>query len=198
MYSVLMAYPAKTDRASILNVAMKLVEDGGAESLAIRSVAATLGLAPNALYRYFESLAALEAAVAEEARLQMLEVMHKAAGRRGPAESIRAVSEAYLRFAQERPRVFALYLKTSGPDSDIPQCTPLCARNTEFFLEQVTRVYGEKRAPEASLALWASLHGMAVLREAGVLSAAQSSASLRFSLQMWIDGASCSTTGKSR
>ncbi len=168
---------------------MKQVEDEGVESLAIRSVASTLGLAPNALYRYFESLAALEAAVAEEARLQMLEVMRKAAGRKGPAESIRTISEAYLRFAHEEPRVFALYLKTSAAHSDGPQCTPQCTRNTEFFLEQVTRVYGEKRAVEASHALWALLHGLAVLREAGVLSAAQSSASLKFSLKMWIGGA---------
>lgn len=185
-----MAYPAKTDRASILNAALKQVEDEGVESLAIRSVASMLGLAPNALYRYFESLAALEASVAEEARQQMLEVMQKAAGRKGPAETIRAISKAYLRFAFERPQVFALYLKTSGPDSNIPQCTPLCARNTEFFLQQVTRVYGETHALEASLALWASLQGLAVLREAGVLSAAQSSASLKFSLRMWISGAS--------
>ncbi len=77
----------------------------------------------------------------------------------------------------------------SGAHSDSPQCTPQCDRNTEFFLEQVTRVYGEKRAWEASLALWAFLHGLAVLREAGVLSAAQSSMSLKFSLQIWIDGA---------
>ena len=181
-----MAYPAKTDRANILNAAMKQVENEGVESLAIRSVASTLGLAPNALYRYFESLAALEAAVAEEARLKMLDIMQKAAGRKGPAETIRAMSEAYLRFAHEQPRVFALYLKTSGAQSDNPQC----ARNTEFFLEQVTRVYGEKRASEASLALWASLHGLAVLRKAGVLSPAQSSITLKFSLRMWIDQAS--------
>jgi AcrR family transcriptional regulator len=191
-----MAYPAKTDRGSILHAAMKQVESEGIDSLAIRSVASTLGLAPNALYRYFESLATLKAAVAEEARLQMLEVMQKAARRKGPAESIRAISEAYLRFAHEQPRVFAIYLKTSGPDSNIPQCTPLCARNTEFFLEQVTRVYGEKRAWDASLALWATLHGLAVLREAGVLSGSQSSTSLKFSLKMWIEGALSSSDDK--
>lgn len=188
-----MTYPAKTDRASILNAAMKQVESEGVQSLAIRSVASTLGLAPNALYHYFESLAALEAAVAEEARLRMLEAMQKAAGRKGPAESIRAISEAYLRFAHQQPRVFALCLKTSSAVSDRPQCTPQCARNNEFFLEQVTRIYGVKRASAASTALWGSLHGLAVLREAGVLSAVQASASLRFSLQLWIDGASGST-----
>ena len=181
----LVAYPAKTDRTSILRAALQQVESEGAEQLAIRSLAAKLGLAPNALYRYFESLAALAAAVAEEARLQMLEAMQKAADRKGPVETVRAISEAYLRFSHERPRVFALYLKTSGSEEKTPQC----ARNTDFFLQQVTRVYGEHRAYEASHALWAYLHGLAVLRSAGVLSAAQESASLGFGLQMWLDGA---------
>ena len=185
-----MAYPAKTDRGSILNAAMKQVEREGVESLAIRSVASTLGLAPNALYRYFDSLAALEEAVAEEARRRMLEIMQKAARRKGPAESIQAVSEAYLRFAHQQPRVFAIQLKTSGAPSDNPQCTPQCARTTEFFHGQVTRVYGEKRAVEAAHALWAFLYGVAVLRKTGVLTPAQSSTSLKFFVQMWIDGAS--------
>src|ERR1700760_1397024 len=159
----MMAYPAKTDRDSILAAALEQVESEGLENLAIRSVAAKLQLAPNALYRYFESLSALELAVAEEVRFQMLEVMQKVVGRKGPTESIRAISEAYLNFAHQRPRVFALYLK----NSDSP--TPQCARNTEFFIEQVTRVYGEERAPMAAHALWAQLHGLAVLLGAGVL-----------------------------
>jgi AcrR family transcriptional regulator len=109
----LMAYPSKTDRESILAAALEEVESEGLENLAIRSVAAKLGLAPNALYRYFENLSALELAVAEEVRFQMLGVLQKVIGRKGPSESIRAISEAYLRFAQERPRAFALYLKNS-------------------------------------------------------------------------------------
>jgi AcrR family transcriptional regulator len=180
-----MAYPAKTDRRSVLAAAMEQVESEGVENLAIRSVAAKLGVAPNALYRYFESLAALEAALAEEARLQMLGMMQKAAGRKGPSKTIRAISEAYLRFAQQRPRLFALYLKTSGANSRTPQCT----RNTEFFLEQVTRVYGEERAWKASHFLWAFLHGLAVLLDAGVLPAEEAFNSLHFGLQIWIDGA---------
>ncbi len=185
-----MAYPAKTDRDRVLAAAMRQVEEEGIENLAIRSVASALGLAPNALYRYFESLAALEAALAEEARLRMLEVMQKAAGRKGPAAAIHAISEAYLRFAHEQPRVFALYLKTSGND---PDGNPQCTRNTEFFLKQVTRVYGEAHAWEASHTLWSFLHGLAVLREAGVLGEVQLSNSCSFGLQMWIAGASSSS-----
>ncbi len=182
---VWMAYPTKTDRASILAAALRLVEEEGAEGLAIRPVAAKLGLAPNALYRYFDSLAALEAALAEEARLRMLEIMQRAAAQKGPAETIRAISQTYLGFADEQPRLFAFYLKTSGAGTPSPQCT----RNTEFFLEQVRRVYREAYAPEASHALWAFLHGLAVLREAGVFTAEQTSANLEFGLQMWINGA---------
>lgn len=178
-----MAYPAKTDRKSILAAALEQVESEGFENLAIRSVAAKLGLAPNALYRYFENLSALELAVAEEVRFQLLEVMRKVIGRKGPSESIRAIAEAYLHFAQERPRAFALYLKNS--DSQTPQC----AKNTEFFIEQVTRLYGQERAQMASHALWAQVHGLAVLLGARVLPWAEAHVRLKFGLKIWIDGA---------
>ena len=178
-----MAYPAKTDRKSILAAALELVESEGLENLAIRSVAGKLELAPNALYRYFENLSALEFAVAEEVRFQMLEVIQKVIGRKGPTESIRAISEAYLHFAHERPRAFALYLKNS--DSQTPQC----ARNTEFFVEQVARVYGEDRARMAAHALWAQIHGLAVLLGAGILPREEAQVRLKFGLKIWIDGA---------
>ena len=187
----LMAYPAKTDRDSILASALDQVEHEGVEHLAIRAVAAKLGLAPNALYRYFENLASLEAALAEEVRRQMLDAMRQAVARKGPGEAIGAISETYLRFALERPRIFALYLKTYGAKDHTPQCK----QNTEFFLEHVTRVYGKERASEAAHALWASLHGSAVLLDAGLVTAEEAFAHLKFSLQVWIDGA-CRTAAE--
>ncbi len=164
---------------------MELVEDHGVEDLAIRAVAVKLSLAPNALYHYFPNLAALKASLAEEARLRMLALMQKAAGRKQPAEAVRAISATYLRFAQEHSRVFNLYLRTSGASDGNPQCT----KNVQFFLEIVGRVYGEARAWDASHALWALLHGIAVLREAGVLGKAQASSALNFGLAMWIEAA---------
>lgn len=65
----------ETGRDAILAAAVELVETEGVSKLAIRVVAARLCLAPNALYRYFENLTALEAAVAEEVRRQVLEAM---------------------------------------------------------------------------------------------------------------------------
>ena len=104
--------------------------------------------------------------MAEEARRQMLEAMEGAVGRKGPAEAIRALSEAYLRFALDRPHLFALYLKTFGAE----QHTPQCVKNTEFFLKHVAKLYGEKRAGDASHVLWAFLQGSAVLLDSGLVS----------------------------
>ena len=185
MYSALMAYPAKTDRGTILAAALSQVEHEGLESLAIRAVAAKLGLAPNALYRYFENLTALKAAVAEEARTQLLEAMEAVIGRKGPAEAIRSLSAAYLRFALDRPNLFALYLKTYGAEEHTPQCV----KNTEFFLKHVSKVYGEKRAGDASHVLWAFLHGCAMLLDAGLVTEESTFANLRLGLQLWTDGA---------
>lgn len=180
-----MAYPTKTDRARILAAAVRHVEEGGIENLAMRCVAGTLKIAPNALYRYFDSLTSLQAAVAEEVRLMMLEAMQNAAAGKGPADAIHAVSMAYLRFAHERPRLFALSLRVSRT-----ACGDLqCMKTTAFLAEHATRVYGEERGKEAALTLWAFLHGLAVLCEANVLSSDEFSASLEFGLRMWIEGA---------
>ncbi|MBL6752476.1 MAG: TetR/AcrR family transcriptional regulator [Nevskia sp.] len=182
-----MPYPAKTDREAILAAAMQQVERHGAEKLAIRSVAAALGLAPNALYRYFASLAALEAALAEESRRRLLTVMQRAAERKRPAEAIRGICDAYVRFAREHPQIFSLTLKPSNNDGDE---NAVHLQSWRFVLEQVGRLYGDKRAPEAAVALWALLHGMTVLERAGVLSEMKPSSGLAFGLQMWIGGAS--------
>ena len=181
-----MTRPTKTDRATILAAAMKQVETEGADKLAIRSVAAMLGLAPNALYHYFDSLAALQGALADESRSLLLEKMGKAAGRKGPAEAIRAIAEAYVRFAREHSETFSLTLKPSDDDR-YEEAAHL--RSWQFVLGQVGRLYGEERAPEAALVLWAFLHGMTVLQKARVFGKLKPESSFKVGLQMWIDAA---------
>ena len=72
---------------------MDQVAKDGIGKLAIRSVAAALGLAPNALYRYFANLPALQAALAEESRRRLHEVLHKAAGKSSPKRRSKASHE---------------------------------------------------------------------------------------------------------
>ena len=48
-----MPYPSKTDRQTILSAAVKELAHGGIRDLSLRNIAASLDLAPNAIYRYF-------------------------------------------------------------------------------------------------------------------------------------------------
>ena len=182
-----MPYPSKTDRQTVLATAMQQVSKDGIASLAIRSVAAALDLAPNALYRYFPNLAALEAALAEESRRRLLEVLQKAAGKKAPVEAIRAIALAYVRFAREQPQIFALTLMTSPAETD-GEATHVLSWN--FVLGQVARIYGDKRAPEAAVALWAFLHGMTILEAAGVFGERKPASAFEFGLRAWLEAAS--------
>ena len=181
-----MPYPSKTDRNAILAAAMDQVAKHGAEKLAIRSVAAELGLAPNALYRYFESLAALQAALADESRSRLLAILKKAADGKPPEAAIRGIAEAYLRFAREHPEMFSLTLRAGG-DSD-PE--PSHLQSWKFTSGHVARLYGDARAAEATVALWAFLHGMTALESAGVFGEMKPASSFEFGLHIWIAAAS--------
>ena len=187
IYSVLMPYPPKTDRNAILEAAMAQVASAGLEKLAIRSVAATLGVTASALYRYFADLAALQAALAEEGRRRLLEALRKAAGRKGPEGALRAIAKEYLKFAREHPHVFALTLLPAGADEG---SEAMHVQSWTFVLEHVARLYGPRRSPEAAVVLWAFLHGMTALESAGVFGARKPVSSFERGLRMWLAAAS--------
>ena len=178
-----MAYPSKTDRDSILAVAMEQVARDGPSKLAVRSVASALGLAPNALYRYFDNLAALEAALADTSRDRLLAALKKAAGKKPPKLAIRSIARAYVRFAREQPNVFLLTLKR--PDAGVQEGAAHIESWT-FVLSQVARLYGEQKAPEAAIVLWAFLHGFTSLETAQVFGERKPVSSFEFGLTMWI------------
>jgi TetR/AcrR family transcriptional regulator, tetracycline repressor protein len=55
----------RLDEAAVVAAALAVLDEGGPPALSVRSVAARLGLQPNALYTYVADRAALERAVAE-------------------------------------------------------------------------------------------------------------------------------------
>src|ERR1700730_8333047 len=85
----LMPYPSKTDRQTLLSAAVKQLAHVGIRDLSLRNLAASLGLAPNAIYRYFSDRSALEAALAGEAARQMEWALSRAAAGREPVTAIR-------------------------------------------------------------------------------------------------------------
>ena len=117
--------------AEILVVADAHVAREGAAALSLRSVARDLGMAPSALYRYFDGrdallsaliLAAYEALAAEAERAAD-RAAHTDTGETGDAERWFAVPRALRLWALEHPHQWGLIFGTPVPGYQAPQAT---------------------------------------------------------------------------
>ena len=185
-----MPYPSKTDRQTILSAAVKDLAQGGIRDLSLRNLAASLGLAPNAIYRYFSDRSALEAALANEAARQLELALRKAADGCEPVTTIRKMSAAYIRFARDNRHLYEVMMSLHAPDHDATSLQSLWT----FTVEQVQRIAGSDRAAQASVALWAFLHGAVALEAAQVLGERKPASGLEFGLDAWL--MAVSTRGK--
>jgi AcrR family transcriptional regulator len=176
-----MPYPSKTDRQTILSAAQKQLAHVGIRDLSLRNLAASLDLAPNAIYRYFSDRSALEAALAGEAARQMELALRKAADGREPVAAIREMSSAYIKFAKDNHHLYDVMMSPHVPKHDATLHQSLWA----FTVEQVKRIAGPDRAAQASVALWAFLHGAVALEAAEVLGDSKPASGLGFGLEAW-------------
>src|ERR1700726_3016537 len=176
-----MPYPSKTDRQTILSAAVKDLAHGGIRDLSLRNLAASLDLAPNAIYRYFSDRSALEAALANEAARQLELALRKAADGCAPVTTIREMSSAYIKFARDNRHLYEVMMSLHAPEHDATFRQSLWT----FTVEQVRRVAGSDRAAEASVALWAFLHGAVALEAAQVFGESKPASGLGFGLDAW-------------
>jgi AcrR family transcriptional regulator len=181
-----MARPLSTDKKTIVAAAMNLLAENGLRGMSIRSVAGALGLAPNTMYSYFVDREQLEAAVAAEVAGRLHAVLLEACAEKTSEESIRSLAKAYLRFAKEQHLIYEALVVTrpaSGEDAIVPE------RLWLFFMEQVRRITGASKSPEAAVALWAFLHGIAALQSAQAFNEEKPVSSFEFGLSAWIEAA---------
>jgi AcrR family transcriptional regulator len=176
-----MPYPSKTDRQTILSAAVKQLARVGIRYLSLRNLAASLELAPNAIYRYFSDRSALEAALASEAARQMELALRRAADGREPATAIREMSSAYVKFAKDNRHLYDVMMSPHVPKHDAIQHQSLWT----FTVEQVQRIAGSDRAAQASVALWAFLHGAVALEAAEVFGENKPASGVGFGLDAW-------------
>jgi hypothetical protein len=125
---------------------------------------------------------ALEAALANEAARQLELAMRKAADGREPITAIRKMSSAYLKFARDNPHLYEAMMSLHAPGHDATSHQSLWT----FTVEQVQRIAGSDRTAQASVALWAFLHGAATLEAAQVLGEIKPASGLEFGFEAWL------------
>jgi AcrR family transcriptional regulator len=98
-------------RRVLIDAALRLAEEGGAEQVSVREAARRAGVSPGAPFRHFETRDALMTAVAEEAQRRFraeIETALAEAAAGDPLSGFRTLGLAYLRWAMRNPAHFEI------------------------------------------------------------------------------------------
>ncbi len=183
-------------RTRLLEVASRVVADGGPTALTVRDVAARAGTSASAVYDLFGDRSALLGAVGEEA-LRRFAAHLAAAPRTDDAErDLLALGLAYRASALDDPHFYRVMFDTAGlgargaaatgrvgPPAAGPATAPATSPATDqptfaVLADAVARVLRARgvadraaapAAVPAALALWGLVHGLVELELAGLL-----------------------------
>jgi len=164
-------------RRALIDAALALLTESGAEQLSLRAVARKAEVSHAAPYRHFPDKNALLAAVAERGFSQLTAALESAEPRLdSPREWLRAESLQYLNFALAHSRLYRLMF---GPQLEKPAHEALASTSLAAFGQLVDRMAEIGRqeegtdadAGERAMVLWATLHGLALLMLDGQLGA---------------------------
>ncbi|MDI9895133.1 TetR/AcrR family transcriptional regulator [Rhodococcus sp. IEGM 1381] len=150
-------------RTRLVGTGVQLLDRDGLDGLTIRAVTREAGVSHGAPRRYFPTLNALAAAVAEVGLVDLGGKMKEASLQSdSPLGALDAMAHAYVEFAVDRPAMFALIFRhdmLEGSGEDLRDTSrPLF----DALIESVGAVAPEN--PQfTALRLWTSVHGIAAL-----------------------------------
>ena len=164
-------------RRALVAEALRVLERDGAAQLSLRALARDLGVSPRAPYRHFETKELLLAAVAVEGFRHSAQLAAKRVAAVGddPIERLRAAAEAYVLFAVEHPAAFrVMYAPYATVHEQAPE---LLQARSEGHLAMMSIIADGQRAGslragdplQLGLAIWSSIHGLALLLIEGQL-----------------------------
>lgn len=158
-------------RRALLDAAVQLIEEGG-DAFTMREAARRVGVDHRAAYKHFEDRDAVLAAVATESYLTLIETVEGELAHlptKEPRDRLLAIARTYLLFATKAPGRYRLMtgprLNEGGrfPELEvaIERAFKLIQRELERGMAQGVLTQGD--VVEGTLALLASMHGMASL-----------------------------------
>lgn len=163
---------AGLSRDAVVRLAVEVVDAGGASGftdLTLAKVAAKAGVAAPSLYKHVGSLADLRRDVAVLAVRDLTAAGTSATVGRAGADALRALAEAWRRYAHEHPGRYAA--TQVGPDPDDPADADARAVAAEGVQVVVGMLRGfglpDDRVVDAVRAVRSSVHGFVLLELGG-------------------------------
>src|SRR3954452_18027687 len=133
-------------RRVLIDAALQLVGEGGAEAVSVREAARRAGVSPGAPFRHFPSRDALMQAVAEEAQRRFRAEIEAALAETSPGDPLgrfRCLGLAYLRWAIRNPTHFEVISSRKLFDHDNSASV---SRNNVELIELTERTLAEASA----------------------------------------------------
>lgn len=163
-------------RARLCAAAEELFAEHGIEAVTMRQLATALGVSPMTPYRYFRDKDEIIDAVRTSAYNRFADALEAAFGSEAdPTERSLAVGEAYLDFAVNNPRAYALMFDIN--DAKVPPSEGLLAASDRARTCQVRHVQGlidagliSGNAEDYGVIFWAMVYGFAGLVLLGQMS----------------------------
>ncbi len=151
-------------RRAILEAARDALRRAPATALSIRDLARTIGVSPNAPYRHFADREALLRALALAGYLQAAAALEALA-----TNGSRAVGEVWAELAaSDAELVGVMTTARIAEDPDVSEGVERWFRAVVAAVEMDLRGEGPSRVIAQAAACWSAVHGMTVLKRAGV------------------------------
>ena len=154
-------------RKTLVAAALKILEQEGDAQFSTRAVCAIANVTAPTLYHHFGSADGLLSAAIAEAFKQFLETKRIAKQSSDPAIALRQGWDNYVRFAAERPRLYAAMIGRVLLGATIPAAEQARALHVENIKAIAAQGRLAMPAEAAADLAWASAHSAAILYVTG-------------------------------
>ncbi len=156
----------KVTKEEIVNAAVAIVWEQGAQAVNARAIAAVLECSTQPVFSNFSAMDGLRAAVSERADSLCRDYIRREV-ERGEYPPYKASGMAYIRFAKEEKELFKLLYMCDRAGEVIPERTELTDQ-MEAIVHKNTGL-AEAEAKLFHLEMWAYVHGIAAMFATGYL-----------------------------
>lgn len=162
-------------RARILDAARDRFLAEGLSGLSMRGIASKVGVSSMTLYLYYESRHDIVRHIVAEGFRMLNDALAGHEGVKDPADRIQKMSDAYVSFALEQPKYYAAMFLIPLEEGN-ESTRAMLAEPAAGAVKQFEKAFGEAskagaEAKKRAAALWAALHGLAMLAVGGHLQA---------------------------
>ena len=167
--------PALHLKEACLIAAREVIAEHGVEGLSMRDVARKLGVSHQAPYRHFESRDHLLAEVIRRCFVEFAEHLDRGQPAQDCEDGMSSMGSNYMHYAEQKPLEYRLMFGTPWPEpAQHPDLVRYAAHAFNLLRNSLRHKHGggasaRKTADLDALFIWASLHGLASIKQANVM-----------------------------